>query len=111
MSARRQVALSRLADLKAGYVEKMPAVIAEIERAIEVSPQRVHELTHALAGTAGMYGYAEVSQVAGEIERACENLMQGPSTLSSRSVETIRLLIPELRKSLQASYALTGKKL
>lgn len=67
----------RLAALKAGYAVRLPALLARIEagwRAAAEAPVRpgaldtFHQGVHQLAGSAGSYGFADISRHASAID-------------------------------------------
>lgn len=60
-----------LRELGLTFAAKLPGFIEEMKGALEGGDiSRLHQRTHKLAGTAGMYGFGEVSISARILERA-----------------------------------------
>lgn len=58
-----------MARLRAGYVGRMSKLRGELIAAVDAPDrQLVQRISHRLKGTAGSYGFAELSRVAGEVE-------------------------------------------
>ena len=56
-------------ELKQKYIQKLPVKMAEIKSHFESENfKNFQTVIHKLAGSAGMYGFAELSSIAAEIE-------------------------------------------
>jgi len=71
-------------ELKQKYIQKLPIRMAEIESYFASEDFMSFQAgIHKLAGSAGMYGYAELSSIAAEIE----NLIVSESTVDMEKLK------------------------
>jgi CheY-like chemotaxis protein len=98
------------AALFEAYTAALPGKIGDIQQRwqrIEAEPggaeavQALEHLIHRLAGTAETYGYASVSQIAGQIEQAIASAAAG-GELTQTAREQIRPLIVALEAAARA---------
>jgi CheY-like chemotaxis protein len=72
-------AASPLDALRTKYRAKLPALVEDVARAAaEPAPRRAIELAHKLAGLAGSYGFARVTDAARALERALDTDASAP---------------------------------
>ncbi|MAF94558.1 MAG: hypothetical protein CMM60_02215 [Rhodospirillaceae bacterium] len=89
----------RLEKLKRAYVNNLGAMIEEVESsagAVRIDPlsgQRFEaldaliQIAHKLAGSGGIFGFAEISDAAERAETACEAMLETPSMDLWQSIE------------------------
>ncbi len=83
-------------DLLPEFFETMSIMIAELDNAISSrNPDRIKSISHDIKGTSGMYGFADISQIASLIEETVEGkcflkLEQLLAQLQGKYQETIK---------------------
>lgn len=99
VDARRAEALVKLEALRANFGQRLRERVEELRLAVAAAAAHTDEtrahaesLAHKLAGTAGSYGFAQVSVLAGELEQ----LLQGAEHDAERAAELICALQAEL---------------
>ena len=88
------------------YAARLPEKIREVrdlwdqvEGGSDGASERLQRSIHRVAGSAGTYGYAQLSDVARELEHALEDLPPVGTELTSENRKQIRLLIDTLEKA------------
>ena len=94
----RQRLTAELERLKRDYLVRLRDSRAELEQlhaacggGDEAACARVHSLAHGLAGTAGSYGFMEISQAATAVDLLCKDRATGAEIAAG-----LALLIDEL---------------
>lgn len=81
--------LQLIAELIPEFLEQLEELIADLDQALSQHDlSRIQSIAHDIKGTAGMYGYAEVSRTAASIEQSARD----------RSIIQIRILIEQLQR-------------
>ncbi|NQV54754.1 MAG: Hpt domain-containing protein [Rhodospirillales bacterium] len=100
----------RLEELKKSYVSQLDERISALESAWEIAVhsatqtervdgvRKLNELSHKLAGSAGTFGFSELSKVASKIESHSENLAENIEYLDEARAGELSGLIAECRK-------------
>ncbi|RMG17266.1 MAG: Hpt domain-containing protein [Deltaproteobacteria bacterium] len=78
-----------LAKLRQVYAAKLPAYLDAIERAIDAgAPVEVRERAHRVRGSAGSYGFPEVSRAMAKIEGAVREAEEAGAAPDWQAVRT-----------------------
>ncbi len=100
---------SEMTSLLDAYAARLPEQVQEIrdlwsgvERGIDGAMERFHRLVHRIAGTAGTYGFAAVSEVGGRLEEYVYEHLPIGSEPTPKSREQVARLIDELVKAASA---------
>jgi HPt (histidine-containing phosphotransfer) domain-containing protein len=98
-----------MAALRDEYAQTLPAKLEELSQAVRLAREaagdpersrRVQALAHALRGTAGTFGFRDLSVAAGRIEEAAGRPVQGPAAASASSLVEIEDALAAARASL-----------
>jgi diguanylate cyclase (GGDEF)-like protein len=85
-----QSAEQKLAALRDRFAQSLPKRIEAIESALDGDPVQLERLLHSLAGTAGTYGFAEISALARVGEESCADRERVQSIL-----DEVRTMVDE----------------
>ncbi len=95
LDLKRREALKKLQDLRARFSGRLRERVLQLRESLEATAAeesgalaRAESLAHRLSGTAGSYGFPEVSRLAGELEL----VLRGSSFDPARASELMRAL-------------------
>jgi HPt (histidine-containing phosphotransfer) domain-containing protein len=100
---REQQLAAMMASAQAHYVERLPTKLAEIEAmAASGDWEALGTAAHKLHGSAGVYGFALVSDAAGQLE---EILLTNGETLDAAASADVRAALRALRATIEETRA------
>lgn len=80
-------------ELLVDFVSAMPQRAVSLSTAMANGrPDEVRQLAHQLKGAAGGYGFDEVSEVAAELENACNHPSPNPTELKAKLERVLEFL-------------------
>jgi HPt (histidine-containing phosphotransfer) domain-containing protein len=91
----------KLKGLKIAYIAKLKETLPEIEKLTTENSdiQEVYQKIHKLAGTCGMYGLNEISNIATELEIYLKPLKENPTLIKEQELsEKLKRFVTEYRK-------------
>jgi two-component system OmpR family response regulator len=107
----RALPASGFEDLRRTYLEELPGRIAALQRAAETlategwdkaQMEALHQLTHRLAGSSGLYRMSELSRTAGLLEQIVKRMLSSESWPPSSSPAELTTLVKAVRRTARA---------
>ncbi len=92
----------KLLELQEIFTSKLPGKIAAIEAAAGSSFEDLLALAHKLAGSAGTYGFPNVSEAARQLELSCQSIADQGRQPSGDEPTTLNSLVKALRETVEA---------
>lgn len=92
-------AKARLDALKVSFLHSLPSRLASLNAADPAHPDglaRLRDAAHQLAGTAPVFGLAEVGRAAATIEELAETALAGGRLLAAGERQSLQLLTEQL---------------
>jgi HPt (histidine-containing phosphotransfer) domain-containing protein len=108
MSQPTDSAKDRLNALKVSFLQSLPSRLASLDAADPARPDglaRVRDAAHQLAGTAPVFGLADVGRTAAAIEELAETALAGGRPLADGEGHSLRRLTEELGRQARSALA------
>jgi len=96
---------AKLRELQAAFALSLPVKIDDMEKAAAGPLDGLHALAHKLAGSAGTYGFPELSRTARALELTCQSLIEQSQEPSEADMKGLTELIQAMRDAAESGAA------